>query len=521
MLAWRSIDPYFLPQGIHQNRLTSTMGKRHLILAATLVCVLSYGAVAPVSAWTLHRQGVAPVTLPTRPHGEIALMDLLAVADLLDIHHQVDIDGEQVFFFPETPVVVVAYGTFVKVGSKTLHLPVPVEFTEENVWVAQPFVLELLRDHAPGTVTLQPGLRRVLYQPPPTDLLSIAGRTGEEGTVVFRVVATKPLEAEVQLLDSTTVGLRFDAARLAPQHTTVTLEDSLPADVTWNLAGRGVMIQTAFPLGGVKLQGPDRGNVFELELSPLDESDDPLAYDERTVYEELEQARREWEIDVIVIDPGHGGKDPGAIGPNNVYEKDIVLDIGLRLRDFLTKKLGVKVVMTRDDDTFVPLHERTRIANNSGGKLFVSLHCNAARSRAAHGSETYFLAPARTERAMKVAMKENSVIKYEESQEGYVDLTEENYILLAMAQAQFVKESEVFASMIQDKLSSSGKVHNRGVDQAGFYVLIGASMPAVLVETAFISNVREENLLTTPEFRQQVAEQISEAIKVFMAMNME
>jgi N-acetylmuramoyl-L-alanine amidase len=229
----------------------------------------------------------------------------------------------------------------------------------------------------------------------------------------------------------------------------------------------------------------------------------------------LEAERRNWDLDLVVIDPGHGGQDPGAVGPSKVFEKDITLDVGKRLNEEL-KKRGLRTVMTRDRDVFIPLYERTKIANSSGGKLFISLHCNANPDRRAKGMETYFLAPAKNEKAMRVALRENSVIKYEESRDQYRDLTEENFILLQMAQANFARESQDMAGTLQTVVPAGMDMKSRGVDQAGFYVLIGASMPAVLFEMAFLSNPDEEKKLKSKNFRQQLAEQIADAVVKFL-----
>jgi N-acetylmuramoyl-L-alanine amidase len=227
--------------------------------------------------------------------------------------------------------------------------------------------------------------------------------------------------------------------------------------------------------------------------------------------------RNKWAFDVIVIDPGHGGKDPGAIGSKKTKEKDITLQVAKRLKPLLENRLHVRVVMTRDKDKFVPLSERGNIANSAGGKLFVSLHCNAARNRRARGIETYFLAPARRERALQVALAENSVIHYEETTTQYPDLTDEGYILTAMAQSHFMKESEYLASVVQNETSRALNLPNRGVDQAGFYVLIGASMPGILFEMGFISNKKEEMLLRSAEFQKELAEALLKSIEAFIA----
>lgn len=232
--------------------------------------------------------------------------------------------------------------------------------------------------------------------------------------------------------------------------------------------------------------------------------------------ENLLSERDRWAFDVIVIDPGHGGKDPGAIGKKGTKEKTIVLQVAKRLKPLLEETLNVRVVMTREKDVFIPLSERGKIANNAGGKLFVSLHCNAARDRRAHGIETYFLAPARRERALEVALAENSVIRYEETTTEYPDLSDEGYILTAMAQSHFMKESEDLASVVQNETARALNLPNRGIDQAGFYVLIGASMPGILYEMGFISNKKEEMLLRSAEFQQALAEALCKSIEVFI-----
>ncbi len=226
--------------------------------------------------------------------------------------------------------------------------------------------------------------------------------------------------------------------------------------------------------------------------------------------------RSRWALDLVIIDPGHGGKDPGAIGFGGLKEKDVTLDVAQRLNKFLKSK-NIKTVMTRDSDEFIALSERTSIANNAKGKLFISLHCNSAKQRKAHGMETYFLAPSKTERATQVALLENEAIRFEDEQNRYKELTEESYILMTMTQATFTGESEDLAGTIQETLTKKIGLNDRGVDQAGFYVLIGASMPAILFEMAFISNKDEEKKLKDKKFRQKVAEELGGAILNFLA----
>lgn len=215
-------------------------------------------------------------------------------------------------------------------------------------------------------------------------------------------------------------------------------------------------------------------------------------------------------IDLVVIDPGHGGEDGGAVGRHSgLKEKEVVLDIAKRLAKKL-KKEGFKVILTRKDDTFLPLGARTQIANGAGADLFISIHANASPKSRPRGSETFFLAIAKNDEARAVAALENSAIRFEKP-ESYSEenLTAElDLILLDMVQNEYLRESSDLAEMIQNQFKGQLRIPSRGIDQAGFYVLNRAYMPAVLVEVAFISNRDEERLLREGKFREEIAEAI-------------
>ena len=233
------------------------------------------------------------------------------------------------------------------------------------------------------------------------------------------------------------------------------------------------------------------------------------------VDEYIEDVKERWRLDTVVLDAGHGGKDPGSQGKYGTKEKDVVLDITKRVGRLLEKNAGIKVVYTRDEDVFVPIIDRTKMANDANGKLFVSVHANSNPNRKIQGFETYLLRPGKTEDAIEVASRENAVIKLEEKTGQYDNLTGENLIMATMAQSMFMKESEDLAAIIQMELDKRLNTPNRGVKQAGFYVLIGASMPNVLVEVGFISNPAEEKKLKQAVHKQRIAESIYEGIKHF------
>jgi N-acetylmuramoyl-L-alanine amidase len=213
----------------------------------------------------------------------------------------------------------------------------------------------------------------------------------------------------------------------------------------------------------------------------------------------------------IVIDPGHGGHDTGTIGPTGLMEKDLCLDVALRLGKIIEQRLpGADVIYTRSDDTFVPLEERTNIANQAKADLFISIHANSSRDSGARGIETYYLNMKGSAEAMEVAARENAT-----AQEGVHDLES---LVKKIAQTEKVDESKEFAQDIQDSLAkrTQKNVKNRGVRKAPFVVLIGADMPSILTEISFLSNPSDEKLLKQPEQRQRVAEGLFQGISSYL-----
>jgi len=225
----------------------------------------------------------------------------------------------------------------------------------------------------------------------------------------------------------------------------------------------------------------------------------------------LDKERSKWKLDKIVLDAGHGGHDSGARG-NGIREKDITLDVVKRLGKLIEDRTDIEVVYTRDSDQFIPLWERTKIANEAGGKVFLSVHVNASKNRGASGFETYLLRPGKTDAAIEVAELENAVIKLEQESDRYSELSAEQLILATMAQSSFMQQSETLADLIQSEFDKKLVGQNRGVKQAGFIVLIGASMPNVLIELGFISNKNDAKRLKQPAYRQKAAESIFDAL---------
>jgi N-acetylmuramoyl-L-alanine amidase len=207
----------------------------------------------------------------------------------------------------------------------------------------------------------------------------------------------------------------------------------------------------------------------------------------------------------IVVDAGHGGHDTGTIGSNGLLEKDLVLDVALRLGKLLEQKLGADVVYTRHDDTFIPLETRTAIANQNQADLFISIHANSSRDASARGVETYYLNFTRSPEALEVAARENAV--------SDTSVHELQDLVKKIALKEKIDESREFAVTVQKALysgeaSKNPGVRDRGIKKAPFIVLIGANMPSILAEISFVSNPTDERKLRTPEYRQRIAESL-------------
>jgi N-acetylmuramoyl-L-alanine amidase len=217
-------------------------------------------------------------------------------------------------------------------------------------------------------------------------------------------------------------------------------------------------------------------------------------------------------LKTIVLDAGHGGHDPGATGPGGLMEKEVVLDVTKRVAKLVEEKLDIKVLLSRDGDHFVTLKDRTSFANRERADLFVSIHANAAPQASQSGVETFFLSSEATDiAARQTAALENSVVQLEKptaprAGNGKPDFLK--VILWDLAQSDFLNESSRLAEVVQDSITRSLRAPNRGVKQAGFYVLGGAAMPAILIELGFVTNPQEEKRLRDSKYRDELARAI-------------
>src|SRR2546425_7061384 len=305
--------------------------------------------------------------------------------------------------------------------------------------------------------------------------------------VAHRVESSGPKEARVRLIGLTS-GAQADDVR-----------DGFLAEVRLEGAGPGGPLRVVFEGTAGTIRAATLADPPRLVL-------DVTRPTEPAVREGREQLAP---LKMIVLDAGHGGHDAGATGPTGLAEKDLALDVTRRVAKLVEADLGVRVLLTRSDDTFITLRDRTSIANRERADLFVSIHGNAHRQIDSAGVETYFLSSEATDSgARQAAAVENSVVQLESPGGGRGRADIVKAILWDLAQSEFQAESSRLAEIVQDSMTRSLRIPNRGVKQAGFYVLGGAAMPAILVEIGFVTNPREERRMRESRYRDEIARAI-------------
>ena len=292
---------------------------------------------------------------------------------------------------------------------------------------------------------------------------------------------------------------RIRVLGLIGQARTVEIRDGLVHEVRLERSRADAVVRVVFD-----------GAPGELRVNTLaDPSRLVLDFLRPTVPAERDPRATTTPLRTIVLDAGHGGHDPGATGPTGLMEKELVLDVTRRVAKLVGDQLALKVLLSRDADHFVTLRDRTSYANRAQADVFVSIHANAHRESASEGVETYFLSSEATDNAARqVAAAENSVVQLEKAAGGgRTDIVKT--ILWDLAQSEFQEESSRLAEIVQDSMTKSLRIPSRGVKQAGFYVLGGAAMPAILIEIGFVTNPKEERKLREHRYRDDIARAIA------------
>lgn len=349
--------------------------------------------------------------------------------------------------------------------------------------------------------------------------VSIADRSDGRGYVI-RLHATGPVPAYVvEDAEPGQVRLRLFQTGLRPDLRRTSTRGPIQ-DLALSTDARGAVLTiTLDPALRAEARAyPDRDSddmllALSLRAAPL-ETAPMVAGGGRPPVALSGSGSERWRLDCVVLDAGHGGRDPGAQA-HGVRESDVTLAITQRVGRMIEDQLGIRVVYTRTDDRFIELAERGRIANQSCGKLFVSIHANAAENRNAYGTETYFLGMHRSESARRVMERENGVVALESDPNLYAGMDEAGLVMQTMALSTYLRTSEQLAGLIENQFTNRAQRHSRGVKQAGFLVLWRASMPAVLIEVGFITNREEARYLASSTGQQAIAESIFQAIREY------
>ena len=225
-------------------------------------------------------------------------------------------------------------------------------------------------------------------------------------------------------------------------------------------------------------------------------------------------------LKTIVIDPGHGGKDPGTLGTKRYskYEKDIALSVSLKLGNYISNSFpDIKVVYTRKEDVFLELNERTRIANKSNADIFISVHCDGFTNSKAYGASVFVMGMSKLKANLDVAMRENAAMyledNYKQKYDGFDPKSAESYIVFSLMQNTYLEQSLQLAEYVEEQFAYKANRKSRGVKQAPFYVISRTNMPSILVECGFLTNPKEEDYLQTDKGQNQIAMSIFEAVK--------
>jgi N-acetylmuramoyl-L-alanine amidase len=412
------------------------------------------------------------------------------------------------FRFQNVKLVLSPHSSFIRVNDETYHMYLPVIYDGNDFYIPITPFLDILNKSGLPIALVDSSEKFVLTTTPLYNVNSLSVANKVNGTII-KIHTSKQFTKDVLAasitrggwLNLTIAGALVDSINLVeskmqkPVVRVRTIQSVESAQISFLLKSKvdDFEIET------------DKNNISIFLRTAMAENAD-----------KIKEMRRRWMLDTIVIDAGHGGKDPGAIGRNGLQEKTVNLDIAKKLGKLVEANMGIKVIYTRDEDVFIPLWKRTKIANDSGGKVFISIHANSVPgSPNVRGFETFLLRPGKTKDAIEVAQRENEVVALEELFHKYEELSNDKLILYTMAQSSFMKESEFLAAEIQRELDKVLTSPNRGVKQAGFHVLIGASMPNVLIESGFLSNKNESKLLGQSRYRQKIAQAIFSALVNF------
>lgn len=415
-------------------------------------------------------------TLPSEFIDNQDYLSLRQIAEICDINYVLDKIHQRCMLSTSTHnISFIADISVIQLDSLYLNLPFVPHFVNEEIYFPACLITRILGTHLERLIFLKkieeiPNIEKI-------DLITRGDST------IIKFSWQKPVGFDVQF---------------SPQMAIIEIDGQYKTDIKIK------------PKGAIKsLNLLPYKTYTRLELNLVDINAYFERSDEVVFYNKVTKS-----VQVIVLDPGHGGIDPGAVGKEGLYEKDVNLDIAKMLKKTIEDSLKITVLLTRNKDQYLSLKGRTNFANRNNADIFISIHCNASpKNRMACGFETYFLSEARTNEERAVAAMENASLMFDEEIKVSGDI---NFILYDLAQGVFLEESNNLAEAIQSSAEKLLNIPTRGVSQADFYVLRGAFMPSVLVETAFISNPEEEKLLRKKDFKEKIAYAIFAGLQNFI-----
>ncbi len=482
-----------------------------------------------ISLLTIQLENKPLIKLPIWFHQKLAYISAFKLAQKLGYHiYFNDIKKKIVLYFPQNRVVVTAENAFVIIDKYTYQMPGPALWHNNEIYVPVKYFFPLLNRRTSLNIKYEHSNQLVQVTQKDINISGISLASRENGTVI-RIKTLKKFKKGEISADMRYGWLHVDF--YTGKIDTANFKNIQPAGLVRKIKTFqfSELASLAFQLreepfskeiinksenNEVLIVLRTKEKLTQKQDAELQEQDKLEPSDK--IKKQLEEERRKWLIDVIVIDPGHGGKDPGIIGIGKIHEKDIVLPIAIKLGKIINDELpDIKVVFTRKSDKFISLRKRTQIANENNGKVFVSIHANGFSSKRVSGFETYILGPEKGEKAREVVLKENSVIDFEDAQ-SRSEYKGINQILATMAQNAFSRQSEYLASLVQQELNKELrglKMKNRGVKQGPFWVMVGATMPNILIETGYVTNSFDVKILKTSAYQHKIARGIFNGIK--------
>lgn len=479
-----------------------------------LLIVLSY--VYPGSLYCQDRVNIilagdnsGKTSMNARFSKDIDFVRILELADFLEAQtYYVSFTKKIILILGKNRIKVTAFNPFVMIDKLTFQMPVSTDFDEEGIWVPMDYFIDLIADYFPTPISYDRDTHTLLMVKEGVNILDVIIEEKSNGTLIriptlrnFDIANIKRRVSQSWMYIDV-YGGKVDSTSLAFSNSRGIVRKLIPIQFEQSTQ-LSFLLRKEVELADVSLSSA--GNEILVSIRTSDKIPENFIVD-------MDEERKKWLIDKIIIDPGHGGKDPGTVGYGGLKEKDVVLEISKRLKKLIEQQLNIPVMMTRERDKFVKLRDRSAFANRNGGKLFISIHANSVKEKSARGAETFCFGVARNEEDRAIAERENSVIKYEDS---WADYNEENYILSAITQNSFNLESQQLAAEVQKELPKALNTKNRPLKQGIFQVFVGTSMPKILVEVGFISNVSEAKKLRDEKYQQRVAERIFIGIKRF------